>query len=891
MLLRRGETAGEKKSFIASFQSDIEDSFLSSSDAWIEFSNKVPPFKEFTICHWIKIRKYNVDSAACLWSYCTIRKVDGKLNCLQLCLFAVFNTQNRNLRIDGSIPFDRSETTESFSKDLRSYMHRTWTHLCWSFSTITGENQFYQNGESLGKENLNVSNLDWIVKGKDDTSDTAFIFGQEQDSLRGGFEKYEAYIGDMSEFNFWNFTLNDSDIKSMAECKTLLKGNIVDWNPDNLVVKGVITSNISDYKTFCTRPYQYVIFPEKLRYPEAKETCEIHGGILAVPKSIEESEKLLNIVSQHENTCLDKGNSPEAKAVWIGTAKVDYEWYEVSSSIYPPTRLTYKNLLQNHSTSHSKCMYMRKDGAWMIGKYGCAIMSLCTICEIRKQPVFSWKGSCDTSSIDWNFYPHIDSTHQIRLYEGYRYANITFDEHSKKWNISGAPSRIQTFIAEFTPNQFTTKHPVGRKHWLIQDSICRTSSPKHSITFSVCDAPLQFTCDSGACISIDKRCNEQIDCSDGSDEENCSLISIPSSYNKAKSPGIKTENSSFEIEIQTNIATIDSIDTVSMVVTSTIEVVLRWFDDRLLFENLFPDKDNLVPFESTKQLWTPLNNLVHENAIVGKITHDNEYELKIIPTIAQDFDASKTTEDRLFAGSDNRLELYQRMKIAYNCVFKVKTFPFDVQNCNFTMKIYQRKNGHFVFVGNGYVQYKDNPIVDQFSIGQIWSRASFSNKSTTYTVIIPMTRIFTNQLLNTFIPTFILWLFGYATLFIVPDEDGFGNRFMGAGTSLLVIATLLNAVNGDLPKTSYMKFIDLWFLWHVVSTLAIIIYHIILDRIRTSFESEYGDNVIPFETLDGTKSLKENGWMRINKINQSVIIIFLALNGLFYVVYFYITLT
>ena len=114
---------------------------------------------------------------------------------------------------------------------------------------------------------------------------------------------------------------------------------------------------------------------------------------------------------------------------------------------------------------------------------------------------------------------------------------------------------------------------------------------------------------------------------------------------------------------------------------------------------------------------------------------------------------------------------------------------------------------------------------------------------------------------------------------------------MGAGTSLLVIATLLNAVNGDLPKTLYMKFIDLWFLWHVVSTLAIIIYHIILDRIRTSFESEYADKVVPFEATDGTKSLKENGWIRINKINQSAFIVFLALNGLFYAIYFYITLT
>ena len=112
------------------------------------------------------------------------------------------------------------------------------------------------------------------------------------------------------------------------------------------------------------------------------------------------------------------------------------------------------------------------------------------------------------------------------------------------------------------------------------------------------------------------------------------------------------------------------------------------------------------------------------------------------------------------------------------------------------------------------------------------------NHSTKYVIIIPMTRVFTNQLLTMFIPTFILWLFGYATLFIVPDEDGFANRFMGAGTALLVIATFLNAINSELPKTSYLKYIDLWFLWHVISIFAMIVYHIILDRMRRNYDTE-----------------------------------------------------
>ena len=124
------------------------------------------------------------------------------------------------------------------------------------------------------------------------------------------------------------------------------------------------------------------------------------------------------------------------------------------------------------------------------------------------------------------------------------------------------------------------------------------------------------------------------------------------------------------------------------------------------------------------------------------------------------------------------------------------------------MKINQHRYDKIRFISNGNIDYNGERIIDQFSIGNIHSEATYSNASTELKVIIPMSRIAINQFLNTFFPTVILWLFGYSTLFIEPNENGFANRFMGSGTALLVMATLINAVKGDLPKTAYMKFID-----------------------------------------------------------------------------------
>ena len=880
-----------KSSFIASFQTEIDGSTVATTDSWIRFSDPIPSVKELTTCHWLKIKFYNINIAACLWSYCIIENADDELKCIQVCLYGVHNTANRNLLMEGWLYLQNYQEGKSVTKNLNSYMHRTWVHLCWSFSAISGISRLYHNGDLLHMEKLNVTDNDWAIKGSNKIYDSDLIFGQEPDIMRGGFDKYQAYIGDLAEFNIWNYTLSESEIREMASCNKLVKGNIVAWEQSDWITNNVLITDLPEKVNLCSNYQKYVIFPERVRYLEAKEICEIHGGILVVPKSDKESRIILDIALTHKDVCINNQVAERFDVVWIGATKINYVWYEISTAGYSKTPLNYTKILQAQATSHAECGWLRNDGGWMDGVYSCTLVSLCTICEMRKQSIFTLKGTCDISEIDWNYYPYIDSRNEIKLYEGYRTTNLVYDEGSQSWNIStklGVPS---SFIANFLPNKFTTKYPIGRKTWSMKDSVCQIEDPLYAITLSVCNFPLEFTCDSGQCININKRCDENKDCFDGSDENLCHLISIPPHYNKANAPLSAIKDAPLEITIQTNISTIDSIDTMNMMVTVTVEILLQWFDKRLSFSNLNINNDNLIPYEESTQLWTPLRDLIHGNAIIGEIIYDKNYEVRVVPSIPQNVEASKAIENIIFNGSYNFLEWTQRMKITHHCTFKVKSFPFDAQHCYLPMKIKQRKNKPITFVNYTYVFYNNAPIIGQFSIGKMLATIDNTNQSTKYTVIIPMTRIFTNQLLTTFIPTFILWLFGYATLFIVPDEDGFANRFMGAGTALLVIVTLLNAINADLPKTSYMKYIDLWFVWHVVSIFGMIVYHIILDRIRTHNESQTDDSVVPFKTVDDTALLDRNGWNRINRINDILIIVFPTINGVFYAIYFYLTLT
>ena len=882
--------------FMASFQTGLDSSPKPDKNVWLEFLDEIPPSKEFTICHWINIKFFNSGVAACLWSYCTIENKDDKMECVQMSLHGVVDTANRNLEIHAHMNHWTIIALESFH-------HRTWNHLCWSFSVLTGNSTFYHNGDLMKSMQVNTEGIDFAMKSSSKMHKASFIFGQEPDSIRGGFDQHQAYLGDLSEFNVWNHTLSRNEIYHMATCASFMKGNVVSWELTNLVINkklaihNVVMTEFSRASKLCDIHNGLVIFPKKVEYPVAKEICKIHGGTLAVPNSETENSFLQDIVEKNKDACVEHGNSTTQNLVWLGAQKVHKIWYKSLDDDHKKVNISSKqilnftNFLHSASSKNSECAILRKDGVWLEGNYNlCAqLLSLCTICRVHRQPVFTLKGICYTSIIDWNYYPIIDSTHQIKLYEGYKKkTKIILDQEIQKWRIVTTPGYSEKKIeAILSTNTFADKDPIGRKTWLLEEPNCGIDNSSNPIAISVCDFPLEFTCDSGECVGVKERCDGRTDCNDGSDEKRCLLISIPNRYKNTNPSKYTKENRVMNVEIDTRIVKINSIDTINMMVVLTIEMYLTWHDTRLLFFNPSFDQDNIIPRQKAQLLWTPMRDLIHENAIVGDVIYDKN-EIKLQPTVPEPVDPARAVENTIFNGSYNPLKLTQRIKIKYDCKFDVEKFPFDGQNCSFIMKLKRQKITPIQFASHRDPVYEGPEIVGQFSIGKIYSETNNTGKSTRYTINIPMQRKFTNQLINTFIPTLVLWFFGYSTLFI--DMSDFSDRYMGAGTSLLVIVTLLGAISGDLPHTSYMKHIDIWFLWHNMSILSILIYHIILNRLCTYVEDLKTSEIFLFKTI-GCMRLKTYDRMEaLRRGNIVVIMIFPAINVLFYSIYFHFTL-
>ena len=82
-------------------------------------------------------------------------------------------------------------------------------------------------------------------------------------------------------------------------------------------------------------------------------------------------------------------------------------------------------------------------------------------------------------------------------------------------------------------------------------------------------------------------------------------------------------------------------------------------------------------------------------------------------------------------------------------------------------------------------------------------------------------------LTTTFFQSFLLSIIAYSSFFI--NITDFSNRFMGALTSLLVLAALLSSINSTLPQTAYFKHIDFWFFFFIIAIVIMIFVHIIVD--------------------------------------------------------------
>ena len=834
----------DKSSFIISLQSSLSFSPTSSVsiEEWAVYNEAIPRINQFTACHWEYQTFFNKDRS-CVWSYCVIGKKNKNMKCLQYIFKGDVSTLNRH--IIGKAQFDLDKS-EQLNANINPYRHRQWNHVCWTYDKKDGNASLYFNGKMMGSMVVGLPNDRPYIEGSEEADQSAFVIGQEQDGIGEGYQSEQAFIGDVTELNIWDKVFDENEIKMMATCQSFSKGNIVSWDREKWEINKAKETILVDKRSLCDNIENILVLSKRMGYEEAKTVCKAHGGRIYTPRNEDENIKLNNIVSKNSDICLRKST---LQSFWLGAGSINGVWYEMDQNI-PDRAIKFSNWKRSLGDRISGCTYLQHD-KWNFETGACYAL-LCTACRITNTPVLTGKGFCSGAWYDWIFYTKFDDIGNV-YYEGYkRLSNIVLE--GNKWMFK---SRKENNITKMELDiGDSNTFPVGRHFWDSYQPTCGMQSvQKQEVAISTCEFGKEFSCSSGHCIQIFQACDNVIDCQDGSDEENCELVKLPKSYRKVVKPQLEGHGlgARLPIETQIKILNIDFIDTVDMLVGFTIKIKFKWRDSRLKFTGLFNTDIQIgnteeIQGKKLRKLWLPISNIIHENAVIGKVLEDiNQYARVFANNNPLPMDSTEGREKLMYEGSENDIETVQRFKMTYRCNFNLLYFPFDHQKCDFILKMKEKNNMSVELTEyDPPIIYEGNHKLNEFYIQKLETSTILERYQSKFIFSVYFDRIYVSYLYSIYIKTFFLWLLAYLTLYI--NIKNFNNRIMVSVTTLLILVSMLTSINADLPKTSYFKYIDLWFLWYICNILLIITFHIFIDHIEHGIKTT--NKIAPMDPED-----------------------------------------
>ena len=164
--------------------------------------------------------------------------------------------------------------------------------------------------------------------------------------------------------------------------------------------------------------------------------------------------------------------------------------------------------------------------------------------------------------------------------------------------------------------------------------------------------------------------------------------------------------------------------------------------------------------------------------------------------------------------NDSMVRYSQRMNFDVACSMDFHKFPLDQQVC-------QVKFESFSFSSNQiqlkWMDRSNSQVNDDITLDQFLFAVDFSDnyETSTYDISYPglimkitLNRVLGYHLLQTYIPSGLFVILAWLSLF-VPQSSVPGRVGMGM-TTILTLTVMFNRVRQNVPKVSYVSYIDIW---------------------------------------------------------------------------------
>ena len=190
---------------------------------------------------------------------------------------------------------------------------------------------------------------------------------------------------------------------------------------------------------------------------------------------------------------------------------------------------------------------------------------------------------------------------------------------------------------------------------------------------------------------------------------------------------------------------------------------------------------------------------------------------------------------RTYKGGENTISSSRFYNTEFICIFNMRWYPFDTQKCSIVFVV-DEKSKDFVDIQIEKLNFFGPKELTQYFVKKESSMNIENNGRKSIVVEIVLGRRLLSLILTIFAPTIILNLVGHLSNFF--KEFFFEATISVNVTVMLVLTTMFLSVSNNLPKTSYIKMIDVWLLVSLIKPFLDILLQTYIDHLRLDAKRE-----------------------------------------------------
>ena len=190
----------------------------------------------------------------------------------------------------------------------------------------------------------------------------------------------------------------------------------------------------------------------------------------------------------------------------------------------------------------------------------------------------------------------------------------------------------------------------------------------------------------------------------------------------------------------------------------------------------------------------------------------------------------------VFKGSENPLSVSRFYKTNFICDFDMAWYPFDTQKCSMNF-VLERGSREFVDLLAHDLEYSGPLDLTQYFIKKkVFLKRNDDKGMEMLHVDIYLGRRLLSIILTVFAPTVILNIVGHSSNYF---KEFFFEAVISLNvTVMLVLTTMFISVSNNLPKTAYIKMIDIWLLFNLIKPFNDILVTTYMDSLKVDDERE-----------------------------------------------------